>query len=73
MIERENDGSVALCPELDVAGQGDAVEEANSNLREALERDKGPLRLLCIQNKGNGFLNRVPQVRILPGPPNPKN
>ena len=29
-------GFVALCPELDVASQGDTVEEANSNLAEAL-------------------------------------
>jgi predicted RNase H-like HicB family nuclease len=28
---------VALCPELDIASQGSTVEEARSNLREALE------------------------------------
>lgn len=32
----EGEGFVALCPELDVASQGDTVEQANSNLREAL-------------------------------------
>ncbi len=37
IIERENDGFVALCPELDVASQGDTVAEARDNLREALE------------------------------------
>ena len=37
MIYRENDGYVALCPELDVASQGDSVEDASSNLREAVE------------------------------------
>jgi predicted RNase H-like HicB family nuclease len=26
-----------LCPELDVAGQGDTVEQARENLKEALE------------------------------------
>ncbi|PYQ26316.1 MAG: hypothetical protein DMF56_24980 [Acidobacteria bacterium] len=36
MIYRENGGYVALCPELDVASQGDSVEEA-ANLREAVE------------------------------------
>ncbi len=36
VIEREGEGFVALCPELDIARQGDTVEEANSNLREAL-------------------------------------
>lgn len=28
-------GYVALCPELDVASQGDSVENASTNLREA--------------------------------------
>jgi len=37
IIEAEGDGFVALCPELDVASQGDSVEEARDNLREALE------------------------------------
>jgi hypothetical protein len=30
---------------------------------------KGLLSLFCIQNYGNGFLNRVSGVRISPGPP----
>lgn len=37
IIEREDSGYVALCPELDVASQGDSVEEARSNLTEAVE------------------------------------
>jgi predicted RNase H-like HicB family nuclease len=37
IIEREGDGYVALCPELDIASQGDTVEEARANLIEALE------------------------------------
>lgn len=37
IIHREGDGVVALCPDLDVASQGDAVESARDNLREALE------------------------------------
>lgn len=36
-IEREGDGYVALCPELDVASQGDSVESARRNLIEAVE------------------------------------
>ncbi len=36
IIEREGDGYVALCPEVDVASQGNSVEEASTNLREAL-------------------------------------
>jgi predicted RNase H-like HicB family nuclease len=37
IIEREGDGFVALCPELDVASQGDTIEEARKNLQEAVE------------------------------------
>ncbi len=37
IIEREDEGYVSLCPELDIASQGDTVEEARDNLREALE------------------------------------
>lgn len=36
-IEREGDGFVALCPELDIASQGETIEEARSNLQEALD------------------------------------
>ncbi|MCU0962645.1 MAG: type II toxin-antitoxin system HicA family toxin [Pirellulaceae bacterium] len=37
IIQREGDGYVSLCPELDIASQGDTVESARENLREALE------------------------------------
>ncbi len=37
IIEREDDGYVALCPELDVASQGDTIEQARENLQEAIE------------------------------------
>ena len=37
IIEREGDGYVALCPELDIASQGDTVADARDNLVEALE------------------------------------
>ncbi len=37
VIEREGDGYVALCPELDIASQGDTVAEARANLKEAVE------------------------------------
>jgi predicted RNase H-like HicB family nuclease len=37
IIQREGDGFVSLCPELDVASQGDTIEIARENLREALE------------------------------------
>lgn len=37
IIEREDNGYVSFCPELDIASQGDTIEEARENLREALE------------------------------------
>jgi predicted RNase H-like HicB family nuclease len=37
IIEREGSGYVSLCPELDIASQGDTIEDARNNLREALE------------------------------------
>ncbi len=36
IVEREGTGYVALCPEVDVASQGDNVAEARANLEEAL-------------------------------------
>lgn len=36
VIEREDDVYVALCPELDIASQGNTIEEARTNLVEAL-------------------------------------
>ena len=36
IIEREDDGFVSLCPELDIASQGSSIEEARANLVEAL-------------------------------------
>jgi predicted RNase H-like HicB family nuclease len=36
-VEKEGSGYVALCPDLDVAGQGDSVESATANLKEAVE------------------------------------
>lgn len=37
IIEREGAGYTALCPELDIASQGDSVEDARKNLTEAIE------------------------------------
>jgi len=37
IIEREGEGYVSFCPELDIASQGDTIEEARMNLCEALE------------------------------------
>lgn len=37
IVEREGDGYVSLCPELDIASQGSTIEEARANLQEVLE------------------------------------
>jgi len=37
IIEREGVGYVSLCPELDIASQGETIEEARENLQEAVE------------------------------------
>ena len=50
IIETEGDMYVALCPELDVASQGTTVEEATSNLREAVE--------LCLESASPEELKR---------------
>ena len=37
IVEKEGDGYVALCPELDIASQGASIKEATDNLKEAVE------------------------------------
>ena len=37
IIEKEDTGYVSLCPELDLASQGDTIEDARNNLQEAIE------------------------------------
>jgi predicted RNase H-like HicB family nuclease len=37
VIRREENGYVSHCPEFDIASQGDTLEAARDNLREALE------------------------------------
>jgi len=37
IIEREGDSYVSLCPQIDIASQGDSVEQARNNLIEAIE------------------------------------
>ncbi len=36
IVEREGEGYVALCPEVDIASQGDTVAETRDNLAEAI-------------------------------------
>ncbi len=37
MVQKEGDGWVSLCPELDIASQGESIEQARANLTEAIE------------------------------------
>jgi predicted RNase H-like HicB family nuclease len=37
ILNPENSGYVALCPELDIASQGESIDEALANLKEAVE------------------------------------
>lgn len=37
IIEKEDDMYVSYCPELDIASQGNSIEEAKANLQEAIE------------------------------------
>ncbi len=37
IIQKEDDGYVSLYPELDIASQGDTIEQAIDNLKEAIE------------------------------------
>lgn len=37
IIEREGNAYVGLCPEFDIASQGDSIETARANLQEAVE------------------------------------
>lgn len=59
MIEREGDGYVSLCPELDVASQGDTVEEARRNLAEAVELFLECADLREIRGRRKGWENDV--------------
>jgi len=65
IIEREGDGYVALCPELDVASQGDSVEQARANLKEAVELFLETADRSEIVNRQSTIGNSSVQVRNL--------
>jgi len=60
LLERENEGFVSLCPELDVASQGQTVEEALANLKEAVELflECAPAEELVRRYRGEVFVTR---------------
>ena len=76
VIEREGDGYVALCPELDIASQGDSIEEARRNLQEALElffETASPLESLArldpspnADRPGRHDRERIAELRAMP-------
>ena len=52
IIEKEGKSYVALCPELDIASQGDTIEVTRRNLQEAVEfffetADPSEIRSAC--------------------------
>ena len=61
IIEAEGDGFVSLCPELDIASQGNTIEEARKNLQEALELffETAPPEEVSQRFKGDIYVTRV--------------
>ena len=65
IIEREDDGYVSLCPDLDVASQGDTVKEAKANLQEAIELlfEHASKEEITTRLKRDGFISN-PQIHL---------
>lgn len=66
IIEKEDDMYGALCPELDIASQGHAVEKAKKNLQEAIElffehASEGEIA----SRLKNDFIIKKPQMPII--------
>ena len=61
IIEREGDGFVSLCPEVDVASQGETVDEAHRNLKEALELffETASAQEIAERSRGEVYVTRV--------------
>lgn len=61
IIEREGDGFVSLCPEVDVASQGATVDEARRNLQEALELffETASAKEIAERSRGEVYVTRV--------------
>jgi predicted RNase H-like HicB family nuclease len=68
IIEREDDGYVSLCPELDIASQGDTIEEARDNLSEALTlffETAGPSEISRRNRRTGDPWRRLPFATVL--------
>jgi predicted RNase H-like HicB family nuclease len=61
IIEREGAGYVALCPEFDIASQGQTIEESRTNLQEAVELFLETADSTEIERRGHGevFVTRL--------------
>ena len=61
IVEREGDGYVALCPEVDVASQGGTVAEARDNLAEALALffETAPAEEVCRRLHGEVYVTQI--------------
>ena len=61
IIEREGDGYVGLCPQFDVASQGDTIEATRKNLQEAVELFLESADEIEIQRRRHGevFVTRI--------------
>lgn len=59
ILRQEGEVFTALCPELDVASQGDTLQEAKENLREAVELflDVAPLAEIEQRYQGSSFIS----------------
>ena len=65
IIERDGSGYVSLCPEFDIASQGESVEEARENLREALELffETAPAEEVSRRLSGEVFVTQLEVAR----------
>ena len=64
IIEKEGDGYVALCPDVDIASQGDTIEEAKKNL-ERMRLGQKQLSTLFSQVKQERE-ERIQSLKLIP-------
>jgi len=64
-IHREGELFVSLCPEFDIASQGDTVDQARDNLREAVELFLGAASPAEIADRLHGEIYITPlEVKV---------
>lgn len=65
IIEKEDDAFVALCPELDITSQGESIEQALANLREAVDLflEAADSREIRARRRGPVFVTQFPAAR----------